>query len=95
MPIRTRRNFCPNRARRILKMLGMSSKAFRIRYNAVTGGSAHPSDVSAWLKGTRTLPDAAVVLLKALVWCVQVSRGRKRGGEGVQRRRVAAEQKEN
>lgn len=71
MPKRDRRTFDPARARRILRMLGMTATEFRDRYNRVTGASAHAPDVSAWLAGRRALPDAAVVLLKALVWCAR------------------------
>jgi hypothetical protein len=74
MPIRNRRNFDPNRARRILRLLGMSNVEFMGRYNRTTGANARAPDVSAWLAGRRPMPDAAVVLLKALVWCARLRR---------------------
>jgi hypothetical protein len=67
MPIRHRRRFCPNRARRILDMLDMSGAAFADQLNRMTGASASRQDVSTWLAGRRPLPDAAVLLLKAMV----------------------------
>lgn len=74
MPIRNRRKFDHRRARRILDILDMSGETFRKSYNKHTGANAYASDVSAWLSGKRTIPDAAVVLLKALVWCARLRR---------------------
>jgi hypothetical protein len=74
MPKRDRRIFDHARARKILRLLGLSSEAFRQRYNRVTGANARAPDVSAWLSGKRAIPDAAVVLLKALVWCARMAR---------------------
>jgi hypothetical protein len=71
MPVRSRRHFDPARARRILRLLGISDAEFRRRYNRATGASAHQPDVSAWLSGRRAIPDAAIVLLKAMVWCAR------------------------
>ncbi|HYH39949.1 MAG TPA: hypothetical protein VD860_17135 [Azospirillum sp.] len=76
MPRRDRRQFDPARARRILRLLGWSAGELRRQYNDKTGAHAHPPDVSAWLSGRRTIPDAAVVLLKSAVRCARVKRGR-------------------
>ena len=75
MPIRHRRRFDPARVRRILNLLGMSNMDLLRLLNRQTGGAARAQDVSSWLTGRRALPDAAVVLLKALVRERQVTKG--------------------
>jgi hypothetical protein len=54
----------------------MPQEEFRLLLNHVANTNFVRQNVSAWLAGDRTLPDSAVVLLKALVREAQIKRGR-------------------
>ena len=68
------RPFDPARARRILRLLAMSQEEFRLLLNQKTRSNVLQPNVSAWMSGTRPLPDAAVLLLKWLVHCARGKR---------------------
>ena len=57
----------PNRARRILRLVGMTHEEFRILLNHKASMCVHQPDVSAWMTGKRAFPDSAVLLLKGIV----------------------------
>lgn len=82
MPQTDRRPFPAPRARRILRLVGMNATQFRERYNRVTGQRTTAPLVSDWLTGKRPLPAAAVVYLKALVWCARSRRTPPQSREG-------------
>ncbi|UEM08013.1 hypothetical protein JL101_035780 (plasmid) [Skermanella rosea] len=63
------RPFDPARARRILRLVGMTHEEFRLLLNQKTRSNVLQPNVSAWMSGSRPLPDAAVLLLKWLVSC--------------------------
>jgi hypothetical protein len=68
------RPFDPARARRILRLVGMTQEDFRHLLNQKTRANVLQPNVSAWMGGSRPLPDAAVLLLKWLVSCARDKR---------------------
>jgi hypothetical protein len=68
------RPFDPARARRILRLVGMTQEDFRLLLNRKTRSNVLQPNISAWMSGLRPLPDAAVLLLKGLVRCAREKR---------------------